>query len=536
MASKLSDISTQKTPVAGTERLYVADGTTSKYITTNEFAYKDANNDILSQINELDLGNDYAKNLKAFQMLAETKYHGIKGHQVVAGVIRRVSGTWTILDDKDDLNHQPLSVSYISGTTRPTIHYACAMTMTHAFIINPDEDMARWGYNAGASVSNHDAQFDIFRSVSMRAIANYNGSSWDLDVMNSDTELDITSVAWNGTNDELDVTFPELTDAIVMVNSNVGGTQAVHVRSRQTSTGCSIAFYDSSGTKLTTESTNMDISITISFHGQITTTDQLSDIDNQGSGNFWFIGIFANEERHTQTTDGIFCDLDIAQASADGSSVIHDKSGYHPCTVYSEASGRRITFESVGGEESIKFNPSDNDKMYNTLPSMFYNDGQERTYYLRLQLDDVTSRDIFGYWRTTDNNRSHLLQVSGSSVFQWNCSSDGTSTTHKVVNSTVSLSTATVYDVVVKVSATTVSIAVGTKGGALETPVEDATYSAPADAPYYPPDEDNENATHFNFGGRLPNTSSSTSFDGNLIRFVAYKGIASDADIATWRA
>lgn len=93
----------------------------------------------------------------------------------------------------------------------------------------------------------------------------YNGSSWEVDSSHSSAGITTGALAWDGTDDELEITLTNFASYPVVVATPVAADTNYEVKAHATSaTQAVVRFYDiDTGAKITTEATTMDVNVVI---------------------------------------------------------------------------------------------------------------------------------------------------------------------------------------------------------------------------------------------------------------------------------
>ena len=93
----------------------------------------------------------------------------------------------------------------------------------------------------------------------------YNGSSWEVDANHSSAGLTTGALAWDGGDDELEITLTEYASRPVVVATPVTADSNLECKAyAESSTKITVRFYNiDDGTLITTEATTMDINLII---------------------------------------------------------------------------------------------------------------------------------------------------------------------------------------------------------------------------------------------------------------------------------
>jgi hypothetical protein len=151
------------------------------------------------------------------------------------------------------------------------------------FIAATDETMAREGYRVGASVGTSSANIEIYKDTHVSARILYDGSAWEIQL-----PFNVSSVEWVSVGGYLEITHDAISGRFEPAVFSKNPALVPFVTTLG-STITRVEFYNWSGTKVTTLSTNMDI--------WFKRTAPLVFIDPEAHAmpefhNIWCIGVF----------------------------------------------------------------------------------------------------------------------------------------------------------------------------------------------------------------------------------------------------
>jgi hypothetical protein len=93
----------------------------------------------------------------------------------------------------------------------------------------------------------------------------YNGSTWEVDAAHSSAGLTTGALAWDGTDDELEITLTDFVSYPVVTATPVGANTNLNVKAHaESATKAVLRFYAvADGAHVTTEATTMDVNVII---------------------------------------------------------------------------------------------------------------------------------------------------------------------------------------------------------------------------------------------------------------------------------
>lgn len=93
----------------------------------------------------------------------------------------------------------------------------------------------------------------------------YNGSSWEVDSNHSSAGITTGALAWDGTDDELEITLTDFSSRPVVIATPVTANTNLNVKAyAESTTKATIRFYAvADGSHVTTEATTMDVNVMI---------------------------------------------------------------------------------------------------------------------------------------------------------------------------------------------------------------------------------------------------------------------------------
>jgi hypothetical protein len=93
----------------------------------------------------------------------------------------------------------------------------------------------------------------------------YNGSSWEVDANHSSAGLTTGALAWDGGDDELEITLTDFASRPVVVATPVTADTGLECKAyAESTTKATIRFYNiDTGVLVTTEATTMDVNVMI---------------------------------------------------------------------------------------------------------------------------------------------------------------------------------------------------------------------------------------------------------------------------------
>lgn len=114
----------------------------------------------------------------------------------ISCVLRATSSGWTLLNNSGHVPLNVQNVSISSGEDTLTLDHAVGASKVLSFQITPDEQFAKYGVSAGASVGLDYSLISLFMHVSASGWAVYNSSSASWTLQSAYSNL-CTSVAWS---------------------------------------------------------------------------------------------------------------------------------------------------------------------------------------------------------------------------------------------------------------------------------------------------------------------------------------------------
>lgn len=93
----------------------------------------------------------------------------------------------------------------------------------------------------------------------------YNGASWEVVSTTDSAKITAGALAWDGTDDQLEITLTDFSTAPVVLATPVAADAGYNVKAHATSsTEAVVRFYAiDGGAKITTEDTSMDVNVLI---------------------------------------------------------------------------------------------------------------------------------------------------------------------------------------------------------------------------------------------------------------------------------
>lgn len=204
--------------------------------------------------------------------------------RLVAGVIRN-DGSPSYWQPIDDSGHSPVNVDSVSTTTSAIVvdFTSLGASKIVSFAVVPDEQFAKLGFTAGASVSLTQAAIYLQQVKPFADYVYYDGSAWQ-------SSNGVFSLSFNPATGVLTCTHEEIPAGTAVFDVSVTGRGTLLASSHGASTSTALVrWHNYSGTLQTAASTDMKAFVSHGSNGPL--DPQQIDTTKYPSSNLWFIAI-----------------------------------------------------------------------------------------------------------------------------------------------------------------------------------------------------------------------------------------------------